>query len=87
MTDDRAAPQVAIDPDAAAQPALVHWWREPVAGAVSIIVGIWDTWRFGRDGGLSTSIDELLVIGGVVLIAGSRRLFTGQRLQQDEPKQ
>lgn len=62
-----------------ARAALLHWWREPVAGVVSVIVGLWDTWHFGREGGLSTSVDELLVIGGIVLIAGSRKLFFSAR--------
>jgi len=68
-------------PEKAAEASLRHWWREPVAGLVSVIVGCWDTWHFGREAGLSTSLDEILVIGGVVLIAGSRRLFTGSDSQ------
>lgn len=56
---------------------LAHWWREPLAGAVSLAIGVYDTWRFGRDAGLSSSLDEILIISGVVLIAGSRRLFGG----------
>lgn len=67
-----------ILPLEAARASILHWWREPFAGIVSVGVGVWDTWHYGRDAGLSTSIDELLVIGGVVLIAGSRKLFTGQ---------
>ena len=66
----------------------MHWWREPAAGFVAIAIGCWDTWHFGRDGGLSTSVDELLVIGGVVLIAGSARwMAAGRSRQQEEPKQ
>lgn len=67
----------------AAHAALQHWWREPVAGLVAIVIGVSDTWHYGRDGGLSTSVDELLVIGGIILIAGSRKLFLGKN--GDEP--
>lgn len=54
---------------------LVHWWREPVAGAISVAVGCFDTWVYGRDAGLTTSLDELLIVSGVILIAGTRKLF------------
>ena len=56
---------------------LLHWWREPIAGFVAVGVGAFDVWHFGRDNGLTTSIDEILILGGIVLIAGSKRLFTG----------
>lgn len=62
----------------AARARLLHWWREPFAGIVAVGVGVWDTWHYGRDAGLTSSLDELLVIGGIVLIAGSRKLFTGK---------
>jgi len=62
-------------PVEAAEAHLRHWWREPVAGLFSLAIGVVDTWRFGRDAGLSSSLDEILIIGGIVLIAGSRRLF------------
>lgn len=55
---------------------LHHWWREPIAGFISLGIGVFDTWHFGRDSGLSSSLDEFLVVGGVVLIAGSPRLFS-----------
>jgi hypothetical protein len=64
-------------PIEAATAQLRHWWREPAAGAIALAIGVYDTWHFGRDAGLSSSLDELLVVGGIVLIAGSRRLFTG----------
>lgn len=54
-----------------------HWWREPLAGFFSLGVGCYDTWKFGRDAGLTSSLDEILVVGGIVLIAGSRKLFMG----------
>lgn len=54
-----------------------HWWREPIAGMLSLGIGCYDTWKFGRDAGLTSSLDEILVVGGIVLIAGSRKLFMG----------
>jgi hypothetical protein len=61
----------------AARAHLRHWWREPVAGFIAVFIGVFDSWYFPRDAGLSSSLDEILVIGGVVLIAGSKRLFGG----------
>lgn len=63
---------------------LVHWWREPLAGVASLAIGCYDTWHFGRSDGLTSSLDEVLVISGIILIAGSRRLFGGITMQ--EPK-
>jgi hypothetical protein len=63
----------------AAHEHLLHWWREPVAGALSLAIGCFDTWKFGRDGGLTGSLDEALIIGGVILIAGTQR-FIGRPL-------
>lgn len=63
--------------DALLQEHIQHWWREPLAGAISLAIGVYDVWKFGRDAGLSSSLDEILIISGVVLIAGSRRLFGG----------
>jgi hypothetical protein len=60
----------------AAKAHLRHWWREPLAGLIALCLGAFDTWHFGREGGLTASLDEALVVGGVVLIAGSRRLFS-----------
>lgn len=62
----------------------IHWWREPVAGIASLIIGCYDTWHFGRNDGLTSSLDEVLIISGVVLIAGSRRLFGGATSQSPE---
>lgn len=76
MSDTDADPAKLI-PLEAARATLLHWWREPVAGLASIAVGTWDAWHFGRDAGLSANVDELLIIGGIILIAGSRKLFTG----------
>lgn len=66
-----------IIPIEAARAHLRHWWREPIAGLLALGIGVYDSWKFGHDTGLSSSLDEILVIGGVVLIAGSKRLFTG----------
>lgn len=75
---DLEADPATIIPLEAARATLMHWWREPIAGICSICVGCWDAWYFGRDAGLSANVDELLIIGGIILIAGSRKLFTGQ---------
>lgn len=60
-----------------ARAVLQHWWREPLAGVAALAIGCYDTWMFGREAGLSNQLDEILVIGGVVLIAGSKHLFGG----------
>ena len=56
-----------------------------MAGFVSFATGTFDAWHFGKDGGLSGNIDELLVIGGIVLIAGTRR-FIGSSEADTPPK-
>jgi hypothetical protein len=65
-----------IVPMEAARAHLRHWWREPLAGLVAFGTGVYDSWFYGKEGGLTSSVDEILVIGGVVLMAGSRRLFS-----------
>lgn len=62
----------------AAREHLLHWWREPIAGILALGIGCFDTWKFGRDSGLTYSLDEILVIGGLVLIAGTKK-FIGTR--------
>lgn len=79
MSDVDEADPVKLIPIEAARASLLHWWREPIAGFIAVAVGVWDTWHYGRDAGLTSSVDELLIMGGVVLIAGSRRLFSGAR--------
>jgi hypothetical protein len=84
-------PAVEIDPEAvipleAARAHLRHWWREPVTGLVAVGIGVYDSWFYGHDAGLSSSLDEILVIGGIVLMAGSKRLFGGPPTLV-EPKQ
>jgi hypothetical protein len=66
-----------VIPVEAAHAHLRHWWREPLAGALALGIGTFDSWHFGRDLGLTSSLDEILIVGGIVLIAGSRRLFSG----------
>ena len=85
MSSEGDADPAKLIPLEAARASLLHWWREPIAGIVSVAVGVFDAWHFGRDNGLSANIDELLIIGGIVLIAGSRRLFTGTP-RGEEPK-
>ena len=70
--DDDPASLIPLE---AARASLLHWWREPIAGVAAIGIGGFDIWHFGRDAGLSSQVDELLIIGGIVLIAGSKRLF------------
>jgi hypothetical protein len=62
-------------PIEAAREHLQHWWREPVAGAVAVGIATFDSWKMGRDAGLTSSLDEILIVSGIVLIAGTRRLF------------
>jgi hypothetical protein len=73
---DLVDPAVII-PLEAARAHLAHWWREPVTGLIAVGIGVYDSWYYGHDRGLSSSLDEILVIGGIVLMAGSRRLFAG----------
>jgi hypothetical protein len=82
MTDPATTPIGLDDPAAvlpleSARASLAHWWREPAAGALALAIGCFDSWHFGRDLGLTSSLDELLIVAGIVLIAGSRRLFAG----------
>lgn len=73
---------IKVIPIEAARAHLKHWWREPMAGILALGIGVYDSWRYGHDAGLSSSLDEILVIGGVVLIAGSRRLFSPPAILQ-----
>lgn len=73
-------------PVEAARAHLRHWWREPVAGMISVAIGVYDSWAYGHEKGLSSSLDELLVIGGIILIAGSKRLFSGPPTSLDTDK-
>lgn len=68
---------ITVDPVVGVDRDWQHWWREPIAGMLSLGIGCYDTWKFGRDAGLTSSLDEILVVGGIVLIAGSRKLFMG----------
>lgn len=52
-----------------------HWWREPLAGLISVGIGSYDVWKFGRDGGFTSSLDEILILTGIALVAGVRNLF------------
>src|ERR1700745_2859880 len=79
---EKAEPVEEIDPAKiipleAARAHLRHWWREPVTGLISVGIGVFDSWFYGHEQGLSSSLDEILVIGGIVLMAGSKRLFGG----------
>lgn len=56
-----------------------HWYREPIAGVIALAVGVYDAWMYGRDKGLTSSLDEILILTGVALIAGVRNLFPSWR--------
>lgn len=36
-------------------------------------------WFYGRDAGFSASLDEILILTGITLIAGVRNLFGAQK--------
>ena len=55
----------------AAREHLAHWWREPLAGFVAIGIGMYQIAITKADGGLNA----ILIVTGIVLIAGSKRLF------------
>ena len=57
-----------------------HWWREPLAGLVAVAIACVDIWEFGGNEGFSNSLDEILVLTGVALIAGVKNLFGGAKL-------
>ena len=73
-------------PIEAAKAHLRHWWREPLAGFLAIGIGAFDAWFYGKEGGLTSSLDEILILGGIVLIAGSRRLFSPGPMEQNKEK-
>lgn len=56
---------------------LNYWWREPLAGIIAVGLGSFDVWKFGRDAGFTSSLDEILILTGVALIAGVKNLFGG----------
>lgn len=57
---------------------LEHWWREPLAGLIAVGLGAYDVWTYGRDAGFSASLDEILILTGITLIAGVKNLFGGR---------
>jgi hypothetical protein len=64
-----------------------HWWREPVAGGAAILVACVDEWFFAPTKGFSTSLDELLILVGVTLLAGVRNLFGTTIQPPSKPKE
>jgi hypothetical protein len=82
---DEADPEKFI-PLEAAKAHLRHWWREPLAGFIAVGAGLYDVWFKGKEEGLTMSLDEILILGGVVLIAGSRRLFSPAPMGKLESK-
>lgn len=61
---------------------IQHWWREPIAGFIAVGLAVWDVWHFGRDSGFTISLDEILLLTGIALIAGVRNLFGGSKPPQ-----
>jgi hypothetical protein len=57
---------------------LQHWWREPIAGFIAVGLSVFDVWHYGRDAGFTSSLDEILLLTGITLIAGVRNLFGGK---------
>jgi hypothetical protein len=66
------------------QARLRHWWREPLAGSLSLFIGSFDAWVYGRDRGLTSSLDEILIITGIGLIAGVAHLFPSKEKKTEE---
>lgn len=58
---------------------LQHWWREPIAGLIAVVVGCYDIWTYGSSQGFSSSLDEILLLTGIALIAGVKNLFGGEK--------
>ena len=58
---------------------IQHWWREPIAGFLAVGLASYDVWKFGRDAGFTSSLDEILILTGIALIAGVRNLFGSQK--------
>ena len=64
---------------------IQHWWREPIAGFIAVGLAVSDVWIYGRDAGFTSSLDEILVLTGITLIAGVRNLFGGNRYGAPPP--
>jgi hypothetical protein len=52
-----------------------HSWRACLGGLISVGVGVWDAWQYGRERGLGIEIDEGLIFAGVYLISGIREVI------------
>jgi hypothetical protein len=50
-------------------------WRTLLAGLIAVGLGVYDIWRFGREGGMGRELDEALILLGLALMA---------RLNKDE---
>jgi hypothetical protein len=64
---------------------LEHWWREPLAGLIAVAVGCFDIWKYGSTAGFSSSLDEILLLTGIALIAGVKNLFGGEKPRPPPP--
>jgi len=56
---------------------IQHWWREPIAGLLAVGIACYDIWTYGSSQGFSSSLDEILLLTGIALIAGVKNLFGG----------
>ena len=69
---------------------LAHWWREPLAGGISVAIACFDVWWKGANAGFSNSLDEILLLTGIALIAGMKNLFGNPAAQikakEEKPK-
>ena len=87
MTSDEPSAPPANGGTLARLEHLQHWWREPLAGFVAVGLASFDVWRYGRDaGGFTSSLDEILILSGVALIAGVRNLFAARPGQDETDK-
>jgi hypothetical protein len=78
MSADPAPPQTNGDTLLDRMEHIQHWWREPIAGVIAVGIASYDMWHFGTTAGFSSSLDEILLLTGIALIAGVRNLFGGK---------
>jgi hypothetical protein len=59
-------------------------WREVSAGLIAVAISTADIWTYGHDRGFSSSLDEILILTGIALIAGVKNLFGGRATTTDQ---
>ena len=79
---DQPQPTVNLPPEPDEKLAIaehqLHWWRELLAGSIAVAIACFDVWWKGANAGFSNSLDEILLLTGVALIAGVRNLFAAK---------